>query len=224
MASKKKAKKSEFPQWDGSEKSVGVNYGRVTPRLVGPAVERFKKLMGVCMADGCKKIDGHDGPHTQPKSEAKPSDRSREMPLAEDWGSSDQTAMNQSIHRSLKNPKSPPTLMAVMDAAEGAVDFYWDEWPEYRHGRQELVMDAARRYYNAYFPDFLGTMKKFLMGESRSAHYDYAALLDRKRASGFEALPTPVARKHESITRGESSMDAMRRLSGITPRHTDRKK
>ena len=60
--------------------------------------------------------------------------------------------------------------------------------------------------------------------ESRSVHYDYEALLDRNRKSGFEETPRPVARKYETVTRSESTMDAMRRMAGITPRHTDRSK
>ncbi len=49
----------------GFEKTVGINFGRVSgPRIHGPAVLDFKRTMGVCLADGCKKIALHEGDHT----------------------------------------------------------------------------------------------------------------------------------------------------------------
>lgn len=51
--------------WDGSEASIGVAPHRVTPRLVGPAVARFKRMWGVCMEEGCKRKAGHRGAHTE---------------------------------------------------------------------------------------------------------------------------------------------------------------
>lgn len=53
------------------------------------------------------------------------------------------------------------------------------------------------------------------MPTNRKPTYDYEALLDRTRKSGFEDLPTTVARKYETVSKGESVMDSMRRLSGI---------
>jgi len=53
--------------------------------------------------------------------------KGRGVELKEDWGGSDQYAMNQSIHRDLGEPTEFPGLDKVMDAAESAVDFYWDE-------------------------------------------------------------------------------------------------
>ena len=53
----------KYMEWDGREAHVGRadGGGRVTPRLVGPAVERFKRVWGVCLTDGCAKIAGHGG-------------------------------------------------------------------------------------------------------------------------------------------------------------------
>lgn len=84
----------------------------------------------------------------------------------EDWGSSDQTAMNKSIHKSLGEPKDFPGLDEILVAAEDAVDFYWDEWEEYKTQREDLINNAGRRYMQAYFPDlFKGFMAMF--NESR---------------------------------------------------------
>lgn len=37
----------------------GTPEGRVTPRVLDG--DHYKRMMGVCMNDGCCKIDGHDG-------------------------------------------------------------------------------------------------------------------------------------------------------------------
>lgn len=48
--------------WDGREVTVGGSaHYRVTPQLSGRQVDKFKRLMGVCLTDGCHKIAGHDG-------------------------------------------------------------------------------------------------------------------------------------------------------------------
>ena len=80
--------------------------------------------------------------------------------LKEDWGSSDQYAMNQSIHKDLGEPKEFPGLGKVIDAAESAVDFYWDEWPEYKTDRNGLIMKSARMYSDSMFPEFMDNMRK----------------------------------------------------------------
>lgn len=60
--------------------------------------------------------------------------------------------------------------------------------------------------------------------ESRAPDFDYLYLLDNSERSGFEELPSTVSRKYESVSKGESPMDAMRRLAGISPRFSDRTK
>jgi hypothetical protein len=80
--------------------------------------------------------------------------------IKEDWGGSDQYAMNQSIHRDLGNPTEFPGLSQIMSAAEEAVDFYWDEWPEYKTDREGLIMHAAQMYANKMFPEFMAGMRK----------------------------------------------------------------
>lgn len=82
------------------------------------------------------------------------SSRARKLSLQE-WGGSDQHAMNQSMHKALGEPKQFPGLSKLMDAAEEAVDFYWDDWEEYKTDREGLVMHAAQLYARKMFPDFM---------------------------------------------------------------------
>ena len=70
--------------------------------------------------------------------------------------------MNQSIHKTLGNPEEFPGLSQVMDAAEDAVDFYWDDWEEYETDREGLVMHAAQMYANRMFPEFMANMRKMM--------------------------------------------------------------
>ena len=79
----------------------------------------------------------------------------------EDWGGSDQYAMNKSIHRDLGEPESFPfDLDSVLSAAEDAVDFYWNEWPEYEEDRESLIQKAAQMYYRTYFKDTYEKMQQ----------------------------------------------------------------
>jgi len=82
--------------------------------------------------------------------------------MKEDWGSSDQSIMNQSIHRDLGNPTEFPGLSQIMDAAESAVDFYWDDWDEYQTDRDGLIMSAAQRYARQYHPEFMAMASKMM--------------------------------------------------------------
>ena len=105
--------------------------------------------------------------------------------MKEDWGSSDQAAMNQSMHRYLGEPKEFPGLSKIMDAAEDAVDFYWDDWEEYKTDREGLVMNAARAYARKMFPDFMAMAAKMLepvdesMSDEEWADAEEKARLDK---------------------------------------------
>jgi len=84
--------------------------------------------------------------------------------LKEDWGSSDQGAMNRSIHKDLGEPENMPMPFddKFESAVEDAVDFYWNEWEEYQTDREGLIDHAKRAYYRAYFPEkFAGFQKMF---------------------------------------------------------------
>ncbi|MDB4344553.1 hypothetical protein OAA18_00545 [bacterium] len=83
-----------------------------------------------------------------------------EKSMVKEWGSSDQSIMNQSIHRDLGEPKEFPGLSQIIFAAESAVDFYWDDWDEYQTDRDGLIMHAAQLYANKMFPDFMAGMRK----------------------------------------------------------------
>ena len=65
-----------------------------------------------------------------------------------EWGSSDNYAMSEVIHHMLRKPKNMPSPFdkKLRDAAESAVDRYWEEWDEYKTNYDDLVDDAVRTY------------------------------------------------------------------------------
>lgn len=71
-----------------------------------------------------------------------------------EWGSSDQNIMNQQIHKDAGSPKKMPSPFdrKLRAAAEDAVDWHWDEWPEYKRDRAGLIDNAVRSYLRSYFP------------------------------------------------------------------------
>lgn len=71
-----------------------------------------------------------------------------------EWGSSDQNIMNQQIHKDAGSPKKMPSPFdrKLRAAAEDAVDWHWDEWPEYKRDRDGLIDNAVRSYLRSYFP------------------------------------------------------------------------
>jgi hypothetical protein len=71
-----------------------------------------------------------------------------------EWGSSDQSIMNQQIHKDTGSPKKMPSPFdrKLRAAAEDAVDWHWDEWPEYKRDREGLIDNAVRSYLRSYFP------------------------------------------------------------------------
>jgi len=79
-----------------------------------------------------------------------------------DWGSSDQHAMNQSIHKDLGSPKKfiSPFDKKLRSAVEDAVDFYWDDWVEYSRDKSSLIDKAVRMYLRAYFPKMMDDLSK----------------------------------------------------------------
>ena len=86
-----------------------------------------------------------------------------------EWGSSDQNIMNQSIHKDAGKPKKMPSPFdaKLRAAAEDAVDFYWDDWEEYQTDREALVDDAVRGYLRSYFKkDFEMMVRMFEPMES----------------------------------------------------------
>ena len=121
----------------------------VRTALQGPVTEKKGKDM-----DGDGDVDSQDYLAAR--------DAAIKKNLKEDWGSSDQSAMNQSIHRDLGNPTDFPGLTQIMRAAEDAVDFYWDDWDEYQTDREGLIMHAAQMYANKMFPEFMAGMRRMM--------------------------------------------------------------
>ena len=82
--------------------------------------------------------------------------------IKEDWGSSDQAIMNKTIHKDAGSPKTMPSPFdaKLRSAAEDAVDFWWDEWEEYKSDRDGLVDHAVRGYLRSYFKDQFNLLTK----------------------------------------------------------------
>ena len=127
-----------------------------------------------------ERLDKHPEKKTIEKIQAM---MAKEKTLREDWGSSDQAAMNQSIHRELGEPEQFPGLSQIMDAAEEAVDFYWDDWEEYETDREGLVMYAAQRYANSMFPDFMAGMRKMLEPVDEARDFNDPVLVKLRAAA-----------------------------------------
>ena len=78
--------------------------------------------------------------------------------MKEDWGSSDQSIMNSSVHKALGNPTEFPGLGKLMDVVEDNVDFYMDDFEEYSTDKDSLIHNAAHSYLRQYFPEFYKNM------------------------------------------------------------------
>ena len=79
-----------------------------------------------------------------------------------EWGSSDQSTMNKTIHNDAGKPKTMPSPFdkKLRTAAEDAVDFYWDDWEEYEDDRDGLIDDAVRGYLRQYFKKDFAMMQR----------------------------------------------------------------
>jgi hypothetical protein len=86
-----------------------------------------------------------------------------------EWGSSDQSIFLNAMHKDAGKPKKMPSPFdsKLRQAAEDAVDFYWEDWDEYKSDRDGLVDDAVRSYLRKYFKkDFDMMVKMFEPMES----------------------------------------------------------
>ena len=85
-----------------------------------------------------------------------------EKSIVKEWGSSDQSIFNNSIHRDLGEPTKMPSPFdsRLRSAAEDAVDFYWDDWEEYQTDRDGLIDNAVRGYLRSYFSEQFNMMVK----------------------------------------------------------------
>lgn len=82
--------------------------------------------------------------------------------LKEDWGSSDEYALLQSMHKYLGNPTASkiPSLDDVLEASADANDFYREDESDYDRFRESNINRSAHKYYQRYFPEFYEGMKK----------------------------------------------------------------
>ena len=88
-----------------------------------------------------------------------------------EWGSSDQSIFLDAMHKDAGKPKKMPSPFdsKLRAAAEDAVDFYWEDWPEYKSDRESLVDDAVRSYLRRYFKkDFEMMQRMFEVTEHHS--------------------------------------------------------
>ena len=100
-------------------------------------------------------IDAHDEEEAN-KYASKNYDDVESGAIDEDWGSSDQGYMNKTIHTDLNEPTEFNLGMYddLKNAAEEAVDHFWDDWEEYNTDKEGLVMKAMKLYLIRYFPDW----------------------------------------------------------------------
>src|SRR6056300_640414 len=142
--------------------------------------------------------------------------------IKEDWGSSDQSSMNQSIHRDLGEPKEFPGLSQIIYAAEAAVDFYWDDWDEYQTDRDGLIMHAAQLYANRMFPDFMAGMRKMF------APMDEATDINDPVLMKMRAAKDKLAKKGTDNTSGDpndhffkKNMDRLKKLRALKDKRAE---
>ena len=93
-----------------------------------------------------------------------------------EWGGSDQYAMNQSIHKDMGKPRTMPSPFdkKLRLVAADAVDFYWDDWEEYKSDYEGLVDHAVRSYLRAMFPKEFNMMVRMFepVDEAKFTDYD----------------------------------------------------
>ena len=116
-----------------------------------------------------------------------------ESKLNEDWGSSDQASMNRTIHKDMGNPTKFPSPFddKFRNIVADAVDFWWDEWPEYRRDREGLIDHAIKAYYRAYFPKELAGFTK-MFNESVEVSEGMVQIAGKNKPSGAKILATII--------------------------------
>ncbi len=116
----------------------------------------IKDLEGLGYGDEAKELYNSVEPYTKAFPGSK--HKLKEKKTIKEWGSSDTTALISHIHSNLGSPTSFPYLGDMLDAASEAVDFYWDDWEEYKTDREGLTIKAAQMYARRQFPE---EFKKF---------------------------------------------------------------
>jgi hypothetical protein len=112
--------------------------------------------------------------------------------LVNEWGSSDQSIMNQQIHKDAGSPKKMPSPFdrKLRAAAEDAVDWHWDDWPEYKRDRAGLIDNAVRSYLRSYFKKDFEMMVRMFEPVDESAITEAAFVIWYEDQDGKHLLGT----------------------------------
>lgn len=156
------------------------------------------------------------------ESEEDDTEDDTEEEVNEDWGSSDQSIMNNSIHDALGKPKEFPELDQLMAAAEDAVDFYWDDWEEYQDDRDMLINKAARAYLRSFFPDlYKGFTEMFAVEEAASQKVNLAQIVSWLKSHGFKLVSSEKNQRHRKWAEGGKWKDLVKVCKAIGGQHKE---
>jgi hypothetical protein len=138
------------PMWKDEIKKIAFGYKDKGGKFIAPMTDKELKK------------------YASTKSKNLPERVEDGKPINEDWGSSDQSIMNSSIHKAIGSPTEMPSPFNpdLRSAAEEAVDFYWDEWEEYRTDRDALIDNAVRKYLSSYFREQFELLKRMFEADA----------------------------------------------------------
>ena len=108
--------------------------------------------------------------------------------MVNEWGSSDQSNFNKSMHKEMGSPRKMPSPFddKLRDVAADNVDHYWDDWDEYDTDRDGLIDNAVRHYLRAFFKKDFEMMQKMFAsnniteGMSKSAIKKMVKVIDKQ--------------------------------------------
>jgi hypothetical protein len=142
-----------------------------------------------------------------------------------EWGSSDQSIFLDAMHKDAGKPKKMPSPFdsKLRAAAEDAVDFYWEDWPEYKSDREGLVDDAVRSYLRRYFKKDFEMMQRMFEpmeslkieeGKSFDELYESALLENAVRDLHFETDPKKAEELKIEIGTSQGEVTRKKQIEG----------
>lgn len=142
-----------------------------------------------------------------------------------EWGSSDQSIFLDAMHKDAGKPKKMPSPFdsKLRAAAEDAVDFYWEDWPEYKSDREGLVDDAVRSYLRRYFKKDFEMMQRMFEpmeslkieeGKSSDELYESALLENAVRDLHFETDPKKAEELKIEIGTSQGEVTRKKQIEG----------
>ncbi|NND23592.1 MAG: hypothetical protein HKN86_02760, partial [Acidimicrobiia bacterium] len=142
-----------------------------------------------------------------------------------EWGSSDQSIFLDAMHKDAGKPKKMPSPFdsKLRAAAEDAVDFYWEDWPEYKSDREGLVDDAVRSYLRRYFKKDFEMMQRMFEpmeslkieeGKSFDELYESALLENAVRDLHFETDPKKAEELKIEIGASQGEVTRKKQIEG----------